>query len=112
MTDLNSRVQTRTLLYPYPPDFHLHTFRYCKALREFHKTGNTLHVMDILGHKKIDTTYHYIRIYNQIYKPKQPHQYITKIGSTNEERIELINDGWELINQDEEEWYFRKPKLE
>jgi hypothetical protein len=68
--------------------------------------------MDILGHKKLDTTYYYIRIYKQIYKPQQPNSYVTKIGTTKEQRIELINDGWKLVNRDGDDWYFRKPKLD
>ena len=60
--------------------------------------------MNILGHKKLERTYYYIRVYNQVYKPQQPYAYVTKIASTKEQRIELINDGWELVNQDYEDW--------
>ena len=89
---------------------HFHTFRHCKALREYHKTRDILHVMDILGHRKIDTTYRYVRLYHQIYKPQQPNQFITKIASNKEERIDLMNDGWSLVDKDGEDWYFKKPK--
>jgi integrase len=89
---------------------HFHTFRHCKALREYHKTRDILHVRSILGHRSIKTTYRYVRLYTQIYKPQQPNNFITKIASTKEERCELINDGWELIDKDNEDWYFRKPK--
>jgi integrase len=89
---------------------HFHTFRHCKALREYHKTRDILHVMVILGHRKIETTYRYVRLYHQIYKPQQPKQFITKITPTKEQRIELMNDGWTLVDKDEKEWYFRKPK--
>lgn len=85
---------------------HYHTFRHCKALREYHKTRDILHVMVVLGHRKIDTTYRYVRLYHQIYKPQQPNQFITN----KEERIEIMNDGWNLINKDGADWYFRKPK--
>ena len=89
---------------------HLHTFRHCKALREYHKTRELLHVMAILGHRKIETTYRYVKLYNQIYKNQQPDKFVTKIASTKEERCELINDGWTFIKNDGEDWYFRKPK--
>ena len=90
---------------------HLHTFRHCKALREYHKTKDVLHVMYVLGHKKVETTMIYVRLYNQIYKPQQPDQFVTKIASTKEERIELMNDGWNLVDKEGVDWYFRKPKL-
>jgi integrase len=89
---------------------HLHTFRHCKALREYHKTRDILHVMVILGHKKVETTMVYVRLYNQIYKNQQANKFITKIASTKEERIELKNDGWECWEKDGEDWYFSKPK--
>jgi site-specific recombinase XerD len=87
---------------------HFHTFRHCKALREYHKTRDLLHVKDILGHKKVETTIIYTRLYKQIYKNLQPDQFITKIASTKEERIELMNDGWNLVEKDSDDWYFRK----
>jgi len=89
---------------------HLHTFRHCKALREYHKTRDVLHVMGILGHRKIDTTYRYVRLYNQVYKDQHPDQFITKIASTKEERFELFNNGWAKVGEDVDEWYFRKPR--
>jgi hypothetical protein len=66
--------------------------------------------MGILGHKKIDTTYRYVSLYHQIYKPQQPNKFITKIASTKEERCDLIKDGWTLVEKDGEDWYFSKPK--
>ena len=92
---------------------HLHTFRHCKALREYHKTRDILHVMGILGHKKIDTTYIYLRLYNQIYKPQQPNQFVTKRPETEAEEDELIDSGWEFmyLNPRTELGVFRKPKL-
>jgi len=89
---------------------HLHTFRHCKALREYHKTRDILHVMTILGHRKIDTTYRYVRLYNQVYKNENPDQFVTKIASNQEERFELFNNGWSKVGEDGNDWYFRKPK--
>jgi hypothetical protein len=66
--------------------------------------------MTILGHRKIDTTYRYVRLFHQIYKLQQPNQFITKIASTKEERIELSNDGWTFFKDDGADRYFRKPK--
>ena len=87
-----------------------HTFRYCKALREYYKTKDILHVKTVLGHKSLLTTQHYVEIYNQIYANNTPEQFITKIAVTKEERNALLNDGWTFIKNDGEDWYFRKPK--
>jgi integrase len=111
-SSLNSRMKRLAKIHNSPrfTKIHFHTFRHCKALREYHKTRDILHVMVILGHRKIDTTYRYVRLYHQIYKPHQPNQFITKIASTKKERIDLMNDGWSLVDKDDEDWYFRKPK--
>ena len=95
------------------PKIHLHTFRHCKALREYHKTRDILYVMGILGHKKIDTTYIYLRLYNQIYKPQQPNQFITKRPTTETEEDDLLNSGWEFmyLNPRTKLGVFRKPKI-
>ena len=66
--------------------------------------------MGILGHRNINTTYRYVRLYNQIYKHQQQVKFVTKIASTKEERCNLINDGWDLVEKAGEDWYFRKPE--
>jgi len=65
----------------------------------------------VVLHKKVETTMIYTRLYKQIYKNQQPNQFITKIASTKEERVELMNDGWNLVDKDGIDWYFSKPKL-
>ena len=111
-SSFNCRMKRLTKIHNNPRflKIHFHTFRHCKALREYHKTRDILHVMVTLGHRKIDTTYRYVRLYHQIYKPQQPNQFITKIASNKEERIDLMNDGWSLVDKDGEDWYFKKPK--
>jgi integrase len=89
---------------------HLHTFRHCKALREYHKTRDILHVKMVLGHRDITMTMRYVELYKQIYSDDTPRQFITKIASTKEERISLSNDGWSILEKDGDDWYFRKPK--
>ena len=56
--------------------------------------------MGILGHRNINTTYRYVRLYNQIYKHQQSFKFLTKVASTKEERCDLINDGWDLVEKD------------
>jgi integrase len=89
---------------------HFHTFRHVFALRTYHRTKDILHVKTLLGHRNLMTTQRYVELYCQIYDTNQPDQFITKIAATKEERINLINDGWTFIKNDENDWYFRKPK--
>ena len=60
--------------------------------------------------RNINTTYRYVRLYNQIYKHQQSVKFITKVASTKEERCELINDDWMFVEKDGEDWYFKKPE--
>ena len=89
---------------------HFHTFRHAFALRTFHRIKNILTVKMLLGHKSLLTTQRYVEVYSQIYASEESNQFITKIAATKEERCELINDGWEFIKSDGDDWYFRKPK--
>ena len=41
---------------------HLHTFRHWKATMEYAKTKDILHVMQLLGHRDINTTLIYTPI--------------------------------------------------
>ena len=89
---------------------HYHTFRHCKAIREYHRTKDILYIKTVLGHKSLMTTQRYVEIYNQIYGDSTTGQFITKIALTKEQRITLLDDGWAFIKNDDNEWYFRKPK--
>ena len=90
---------------------HFHTFRHCKALREYHKTRDVLHVKAILGHKSLLTTQIYVEMYTQIYGDIKPEHYISKVAETKEQKLQFINDGWEFVQKDNDGcWYFRKAK--
>ena len=89
---------------------HFHTFRHVFALRTYHKYKDAMTVKTLLGHKSLLTTQRYIELYNEIYGINESNQFITKIATTKQERIELMNDGWTFIKDDGDDWYFRKPK--
>jgi integrase len=89
---------------------HLHTFRHCKALRVYHNSHEILEVMEVLGHRKIETSYRYIRLYRQVYKNYQPKKFITKIAKTEEEALWFWDNGWELEDKEGNKRYFRKAK--
>ena len=90
--------------------FHLRTFRHCKALREYHRTKSIQHVKKIMGHRSILTTQIYLDVYEEIYGSNSITEFVTKIASTKEERIALINEGLDLVERDGEDWYFKRPK--
>ena len=58
---------------------HLHTFRHCNALREYHKTQNMQHVKRFLGHRSIMTTQRYVELYEDLYA-NQERETITEIA--------------------------------
>ena len=87
---------------------HYHTFRHCKALREYHKTKSILHVKKVLGHKSIMTTQRYVELYTEIYGDLRPENYVCKTASTVKEAKKLIEQGFEYICEIEGEKLFRK----
>jgi len=61
---------------------HFHTFHHCKALKEYDKTKNILHVKRILGHRSIMTTQRYVELYEEIYENLKPENYVCETAST------------------------------
>ena len=72
---------------------HYHTFRHCKALREYDKTKNILHVKRILGHRNIETTQRYVELYEELYE-NRPRETICEIALNVQEAKKLIELGF------------------
>ena len=72
---------------------HFHTFRHCKALREYHKTQNMQQVKRILGHKSILTTQNYVELYEDLYA-NQERETITEIALNIQEAKKLKDRGF------------------
>ena len=89
---------------------HYHTFRHCKALREYHKTKNILHVKKVLGHKSILTTQRYVELYTEIYGDLKPEDYVCETASTVKEAKKLIEAGFDYVCELYGERLFRKVK--
>ncbi|MEM3564902.1 MAG: hypothetical protein QXR19_16865, partial [Candidatus Jordarchaeaceae archaeon] len=66
---------------------HLHTFRHWKATMEYAKTKDILHVMRLLGHKRIQNTL----IYTQLIDFREE-EYVSKVARTVEEACKLIEE--------------------
>ncbi len=82
------------------------SLRHFKGTSEYIRTKDIVHVMKILGHRCIKNT----MIYIDLAGLDDNENYVCKIGSTKEERINLIESGFERVDKDGDEWYFRKRK--
>ena len=80
--------------------------RHFKGTAEYLRTRDIFYVKRILGHKNIKNT----EIYINIVGFDDNENYVCRVASTKEERISLIEAGFNLVEADGEEWYFRKRK--
>ena len=85
---------------------HFHTIRHWKGTMEYYNTKDILHVMQVLGHKRIQNTLKY----TQLAKFQDPEKYICKVAKTSDEIKELIEAGFEFVCQQNGLAFFRKPK--
>jgi len=85
---------------------HFHTLRHWKATIEYYKTKDILHVMQLLGHKRIQNTLKY----TQLAKFEETDGYVCKIAATKEEISALIEAGFEYVCEYEGSRFFKKPK--
>ena len=88
---------------------HFHTFRHFKGTTEYHKTKDILHVMNILGHKRIDNTMIYIHLENALFQTTNE-EFHVKIAQTPEEVKGLLETGFEYICEKDSNMFFRKRK--
>lgn len=89
---------------------HYHTFRHCKALREYHKTRSMLHVKKVLGHKSILTTQRYVELYTEIYGDILPEDYVCETASTVDEAKKLVEAGFDYVSEIDGIQLYRKVK--
>jgi integrase len=89
-----------------------HTFRHWKATMEYYRTKDILHVMQMLGHTKIDTTLIYVQLVKAIFK-EVDEQYICKVAKNAEGAKQLIELGFEYVTGEYHDGgkLFRKKKL-
>lgn len=71
---------------------HLHTFRHWYATMEYHKTKDILHVMRMLGHKRIENTLIYTQLINF-----ESDEYACKVAKTEKDICELVEAGFEYV---------------
>ncbi|MCW4015915.1 MAG: site-specific integrase [Candidatus Bathyarchaeota archaeon] len=85
---------------------HFHTFRHWKATTEYAKTKDIMYVQKMLGHKNLKMTLRY----TQFVSLPQNEEYICKVATTTEERKELIESGFTLVEQVDGKSFYSKRK--
>ena len=85
---------------------HFHTFRHWKATHELKKNHNLWNVAKLLGHKDLKNTQIYVATLGEL-----SDEWIGEVATTKEERLKLINDGWQFVEMDKDgNSYYRKAK--
>jgi site-specific recombinase XerD len=84
---------------------HLHTFRHFYATELLRKTKNLSHVKYNLGHKSIMNTERYTHLVEF-----ENMKYHSAVARTEQERRELIEDGWSFVEKEDGVSHYRKPK--
>jgi len=86
-----------------------HTFRHWKATMEYHKTKDIVHVKNLLGHKSVINTMIYINIEQALFL-SQTDEWTCKTATNVKEAIELIEVGFEYIQEIDGIKLYRKRK--
>ncbi|MBS7610848.1 tyrosine-type recombinase/integrase [Candidatus Bathyarchaeota archaeon] len=73
-----------------------HTLRHWKATIEYHRTKDLLHVKQILGHRKVDTTTLYVQIEKALFS-EQTDEFYSAVAKTVEEARRLVEAGFDYV---------------
>ena len=76
----------------------LKTFRMWKATMLYHQTKDPWYVMDYLGHTSLQYTRKYVILESALFKG-QSEDFICKVVKTADEARDLIEVGFEFVNQ-------------
>jgi len=86
-----------------------HTLRHWRATMSYHETKDILHVQQLLGHKKIDSTLIYVNLESAIFQTENDNFHV-KTATTPEEITQLLEVGFEYVCQKDERVFLRKRK--
>jgi integrase len=84
---------------------HFHTLRHYFATMTYHRTRDVLYTKHLLGHRSLIHTLRYVQLVNF-----ESDDFVVKIATDKASRVSLLEEGFELIGQDGNEWYLRKRK--
>jgi integrase/transposase-like protein len=88
----------RQLQNPRIHDIHFHTLRHWKATMEFHRTKNIVHVKQLLGHKRLESTDVYTHLISF-----ESDEWNVAHAQTLDEENKLIEAGFEFIRFSEKD---------
>jgi integrase/ribosomal protein L37AE/L43A len=106
---LSRRAIARKLGNPRLERITYHTIRHWKATMEYHKTKDLLHVKELLGHRKLDTTALYIQL-DRAYFQEANDEFHFATAKTIEEAGKLIEAGFDYVATFQDVMLFRKRK--
>ena len=72
-----------------------HTIRHWKATTEYHKTKDSLHVKNMLGHRSIDNTLIYITLDQTVFGSPENLEFHVKVAHNVDEACELVKVGFD-----------------
>ena len=84
---------------------YFHTLRHWKATMKYHKTKDILHVMQMLGHRNIQTTLIYTHLVSF-----EGDEFHSAVAETVEEAKKLVEAGFEYVCNHNDTMLFRKRK--
>ena len=84
---------------------HFHTLRHWKATMEYHKTRDILHVMNLLGHRNVESTLVCTQLISF-----ETDEYHSAVARTVEDARKLLETGFEYVCQKDDLMLFRKRK--
>lgn len=87
-----------------------HTFRHWKATMEYHRTKDIMHVMAMLGHKRIINTQIYINLEQTIFNDGDNSEYTTRVAKTVKGARALLGAGFDYVTDMDGYKLFRKRK--
>jgi hypothetical protein len=76
---------------------------------EYHKTKDVMHVKELLGHRKLDTTLMYIQIAETLFQ-HEPDAFTVKVAKIEEEITAHLQVGFEWIGEKDGLVFLRKRK--
>ena len=85
------------------------TFRTWKATMLYHETKDPWYVMEFLGHKNLQHTRKYVILESALFRG-QNDSFVCKVAKTVEEGVELVELGFEYINEINGNHLYRKRK--
>lgn len=89
---------------------HFHTLRHWKATMEYHYTKDPFHVMNFLGHKRMDNTALYVQLDQKLFKDLPDNSFTMRVAHNAEEATKLGEVGFEPFDVVDGVRLYRKRK--